>query len=331
MTAAPLVLAEPVRGWVGAQVRRMLVGEEAPAPVRKEPRTDQGLFGPDSVTWQIHSSLSMLIGGLRALMLQTLHPLAMAGVADHSDYRRDPWGRFHRTAAYIGTTTYGTTAEAEAIIAAVRRIHERITGTTPEGVPYQASNPHLLAWVHLTEVDSFLRAYRRYGDHHLSRSDADRYVSEMRAVGWRIGVQDPPDSLRSLRMQLQAMRPEMYATPQARETVRFLLAPPAPLAARPGYLVVAAGAVSLLPGFVRRELRLPVFPGVEPILVRPATKTLLEVLGWAIGPGTPPPAERSRQMKAARTDRARPSGRPPAPTRSGQNGAVPTRPRGEQR
>jgi uncharacterized protein (DUF2236 family) len=300
MTAAPRLLAEPVRGWVGAQVRRMLVGDDKPPPARRVPRADQGLFGPESVTWEIHSSLSMLIGGLRALLLQTLHPSAMAGVADHSDYRRDPWGRFHRTAAYIGTTTYGTTAEAEEVIAAVRHIHERVIGTTAGGVPYSANDPHLLSWVHLTEVDSFLRAYRRYGGS-LSRVDADRYVAEMGRVGRRIGVLDPPDSVASLRTQLQDIRPDLHSTPQAREAVRFLLAPPAPLAAKPAYLVVAAASVGLLPNFVRRELRLPVLPGIEPLVVRPAAKTLLELLGWAMGPST------------AHADRVRP--RPSTATR----------------
>ncbi|MCP3989662.1 MAG: DUF2236 domain-containing protein, partial [Actinomycetia bacterium] len=123
---------------------------------------DPGLFGPGSVAWRVHAESSMLIGGLRALLLQTLHPLALAGVADHSVYRQDPWGRLHRTARFIGATTYGNTATAEQIITRIRAIHAQVTGVAPDGTPYEANDPHLLLWVHITEIDSFLRAYDRY-------------------------------------------------------------------------------------------------------------------------------------------------------------------------
>ena len=236
------------------------------------------------MAWQVHGNLSMLIGGLRALLLQTLHPRAMAGVAQHSDYRHDPWGRLHRTASFIGTTTYASTAQAERALAAVRAIHDRVQGVTSEGLPYSASEPELLAWVHATEVDSFLRAFRRYGGHPIGPLEADRYVEEMAQIGCRLGVVHPPQSAAELRAYLQSVRPELRATAEAREAVRFLLAPPAPVATRPAYLLVAGAAVGLLPGFVRRELRLPLLPGVEPLVVRPAARTLLEVLGWALGP-----------------------------------------------
>jgi uncharacterized protein (DUF2236 family) len=221
----------------------------------------------------------------------------MAGVAQHSDYRRDPWGRVHRTASFIGTTTYAGTAEAERAIARVRAIHERVTGTTAEGLTYRATDPALLAWVHATEVDSFLRAYRRYGGQPSTPAENDRYVAEMADLGGRLGVIDPPRSVAELRNYLYSVRPELRVTAEAREAVRFLLAPPAPLAARPAYLVVAAAAVGLLPGFVRRQLRLPLLPGVEPLMVRPAVRTLLDVLGWALGP---PPHRRGENAPAAR-------------------------------
>lgn len=289
MASPPAPIADPVRSWVGSQVRRLLVGAAEPPPRFERPEGDGGLFGPDSSAWQVHANLSMLIGGLRALLLQTLHPRAMAGVAQHSDYRRDPWGRLHRTASFIGTTTFAATADAERAIAKVRAIHDRVQGTTSEGLPYRASDPELLAWVHGTEVDSFLRAYRRYGGQATSDADADRYVAEMAEVGSRLGVLDPPRTTSQLRAYLISVRPELRPTREAREAVRFLLAPPAPLATRPAYLLVAGAAVGLLPGFVRRELRLPLLPGVDPLVVRPAARTLLEVLGWALGP--PPHAD----------------------------------------
>jgi uncharacterized protein (DUF2236 family) len=234
----------------------------------------------------------MLIGGLRSLLLQTLHPLAMAGVAQHSDFRHDPWGRLHRTGQFVATTTYGSSADAEAAIQRVRHIHSHVRGTSSEGVPYRADDPALLAWVHATEVDSFWRAYRRYGGNdaqRVPRTEADRYVAEMAVVGRLLGVVDPPETAADLRGYLSSVRPELRATPEARDAVRFLLNPPAPLAARPVYLLVMGGAVGLLPGFVRRELRLALPPGIEPFMVRPAARTLLDVLGWVLGP----PAVRS--------------------------------------
>jgi len=151
---------------------------------------DAGLFGPDSVTWRVHSNLSMLVGGIRALIVQTLDPLAMAGVADHSLYRSDPLGRLRRTAAFIAATTFGTTAEAAAAVARVRAIHDAVQGVAPDGRPYAASDPDLLAWVHHVEVQSFLVAYQRVGPG-LAPADADRYVAEMARLGELLGVVDP--------------------------------------------------------------------------------------------------------------------------------------------
>jgi uncharacterized protein (DUF2236 family) len=284
--APPADPLELVRSQLQRTVRGFLTGSET-APLRDPHRTDPGLFGPASATWRVHADTSMLIGGLRALLLQTLHPLAMAGVAEHSDYRDDPLGRFHRTAGYIGTTTYGTTSEAEAAVAAVRRIHERITGTAPDGRPYRANDPHLLGWVHATEVDSFLSAYQRYGAGRLSSAEADRYVEEMSRLGELVGVAEPPRSLAELATILDAYRPELQVGRQARDAVRFLLVPPVPLVARPAYGIVAGAAVSLLPSWARRLLWLPVAPGVEPLVVRPAATVLVRAVGWALDPAPP--------------------------------------------
>ena len=154
---------EELRNEAAAVVRRLLAGTDEPPNRGPADRVDDGWFGPGSATWTVHGDLSMLVGGVRALLLQTLHPGAMAGVADHSSYREDPLGRLHRTGAFVGATTFGTTAEAEAAVEMVKAVHRRVVGTTPEGVPYTAADPRLLLWVHATEVDSFLRAHRRYG------------------------------------------------------------------------------------------------------------------------------------------------------------------------
>jgi uncharacterized protein (DUF2236 family) len=284
-------LVEAARSRIGVAVRRFLTGETSPPPVRlTRPPDDLGLFAPDSVTWRVHADLSTIVGGLRALLLQTLHPLAMALVAQHSDYRDDPWGRLHRTAAFLATTTYGSTAAAEEAIAAVRAVHDRVVGVTPDGRPYSASEPHLLTWVHVTEVDSFLAAYHRYGAGRLSRREADRYVDEMAMVALALGAEDVPRSVGELEDWFAGVRPELAAGRQARDAVRFLLVPPVPLVARGPYTVVAAAAVGLLPGWARRALWLPVAPGADALVVRPACLALLRALGWVLGPPPRPAA-----------------------------------------
>ncbi len=269
-----------LRGEIQRRMRRLVTGDDAP-PVATE-RTDDGLFGPDSASWIVHADPSMFVGGLRALLLQTLHPLAMAGVAEHSDYRHDPLGRLHRTAGFVGTTTYGSTADAEAMITRIRRIHDRVKGTAPDGRAYEANDPHLLEWVHLTEVDSFLRAHQRYGITPLPDDLCDRYVAEMGEVAHRLGVPEPADSVRELKKRMHAYRPEMEANRQTFDTVRFLMVPPLPLTVRPSYGVIAAAAIGLLPSFVRRMLWLPMAPGVEPLVVRPAATALMRTLGWVM-------------------------------------------------
>jgi uncharacterized protein (DUF2236 family) len=279
---------ELVRQRLQRTLRTFVSGSPKPA-IHPTDRDDPGLFGPGSVTWRVHADASMFIGGLRSLLIQTLHPLVMAGVADHSDYRNDPLGRFQRTAGFVGMTTYGTTAEAEAAVAAIHRVHSGIAGTAPDGRHYEANDPHLLAWVHATEVDSFLRAYRRYGNVPLPTGDADRYVDEMARLARLVGIADPPTSVAGLAATLAAFRPELRAGRQARDAVRWLLVPPFPLLGRPAYGIVASAAVSQLPGWARRMLWLPpVAPGVEPFVVRPAATLLVRILGWAL---TPSPAQ----------------------------------------
>jgi uncharacterized protein (DUF2236 family) len=244
---------------------------------------DPGLFGPDSVTWRIHQDSSMLVGGLRALLLQTMHPLAMAGVADHSNFREDAMGRLARTSAYVGVTTYGSRSQAEQAIAQVRRVHQQVVGVAPDGRPYAANDPHLLTWVHHTLVDSFLRSYRRYGGHTLSRADADRYVDEMAVMCELWQAESAARSVDELRTYFTDIRPELHATATARRTTRWLALAPVPLPARAPYAVIAPAAAGLLPGFVRRELGIPMLPAFEPLVVRPAAFALIRTLDWLMG------------------------------------------------
>lgn len=280
-----------------AIVRTFGAREPGAVPIELAPVDDDpGMFGPDSVTWQVHGNLSMLVGGLRALFLQTLHPLAMAGVAQHSRYRTDPLGRLARTASFVGTTTYGTTAEAEAAIHAIRRVHARVRGTAPDGRAYSADDPDLLAWVHHTEVESFLLAYQRIGPG-LSSADADRYVAEMAGLGARLGVVDPLTTAADVRAWIRE-HPERRVTAEARAAARFLIAPPLPLALRPPYTVVLGAAISLMPLRPRLELGL-VVPG--PISGRlawePAARAMVSAVGWTLG--TPPSLRAARERVGA--------------------------------
>ncbi|WP_394346667.1 oxygenase MpaB family protein [Streptomyces dangxiongensis] len=242
-------------------------------------------FGPDRPIRTVHGDASMFIGGISALLLQSLHPRAMAAVAAHSGYRGDPWGRLQRTSAFLAVTTYGTAVDAQSAVDHVRAIHERISGTTSGGLAYHAGDPHLLGWVHAAETDMFLRAHARYGAHPLDAAGYDAYVADTARVAEALGVTDPPRDRRALAERLAAYRPELRASSEARAAARFLLLrPPLPLAARPFYAGLAANGVALLPPWARNLLRLPRLPVVEDIAVRPTGHVLTRTIRWAMAP-----------------------------------------------
>ncbi len=227
----------------------------------------------------------MFVGGIRALLLQSLHPLAMAAVAGHSGYRGDPWGRLQRTSYFLAVTTFGRAADAREAIRRVQAIHRRVTGTAPDGRPYAASDPHLLTWVHIAEADSFLRAHSRFGAEPLDRAGRDGYVADLARIAAELGVPDPPRTEAELADRITQYRGELAGTKQARAAARFLLLnPPLPVLARAPYGVLAAAAVSLLPGWARRPLRLPRLPVAEAAVVRPAGHVLVQGIRWAISP-----------------------------------------------
>ncbi len=271
------------RRRLAESMRRTIVGDGPPPRDLREVSGDPGLFGPDSVTWRVHADASMFIGGLRALLFQMMHPLAMAGVAEHSDYRHDPIGRLWRTSLYVGTTTYGTTEEAEAAVAMVKRVHRRVQGVAPDGRRYSANDPHLLTWVHHAEVDSFLAAYQRYGSHPLSPAEADRYVDEMSVLCELFDAEPAARSVAELQAYFAVVAPELRGGAQARDAARWLMVPPLPWTTRIAYAVIAPAAVGLLPDSARRALWLPMAPGVDPVLVRPAARALTRSLAWVMG------------------------------------------------
>ncbi|MEO3778549.1 oxygenase MpaB family protein [Micromonospora sp. B11E3] len=281
---------------------------------------DLGLFGPGSVTWKVHGEPILIVAGLRALYLQALHPRAMAGVAQNSNYRADAWGRLARTATYVATAVYGTTAEAEAAGARLRRLHARLRATDPfTGEPFRIDEPELLRWVHVTEVESFLSTARRAGLP-LTDAEADRYYAEQRRTAALVGL-DPaevPGSAAEVAGYYRRIRPELRLTREAAETALFLTAPPLPwklsLPARLGlnlgparwaYLGVAGTAFALLPAWARRRyggLGLPVTELSADLTVRALRLTLAALpRRWREGPLQQAAKERARLATAGLT------------------------------
>ncbi|SDR73794.1 Uncharacterized conserved protein, DUF2236 family [Friedmanniella luteola] len=244
-------------------------------------------FSESDVIWQVHADTSMFIGGIRALLLQSLHPVAMQGVSEHSGFRGDPWGRLQNTSRYLATTTYGTVEDAERIIRIVQAIHKRVTGTTPAGRPYAASDPHLLGWVHAAQVDSFVATFQAFGHRRLTDAEVDAYVAQSGEVAGRLGVVDPPQTWEEILALLASYRPELRSTPAARDVATLLLRdPPLTGPARLGFGVLAAGAVATLPPWVRSTLRLPTLPATDRLLVRPLARSAVVTLRWALSDTT---------------------------------------------
>lgn len=230
---------------------------------------DPGLYGPDSVTWRVHADPSMALAGLRALLLQAVHPLAMSGVAQHSDFREDPWGRLFRTAEYVGVTTYGTTAQAQRAGAKVRGIHRRLAGIEPEtGTAYRVNDPELLRWVHCVEVESFLSTAVRCGAR-ISRADQDRYYREQQVGARLVGLESVPGSVAEMADYFTAVRPQLRVSTAARDAALFVVWPPMPALvslgtpARPAWVALATAAFAMLPRWARRLYSLPGLPTTD--------------------------------------------------------------------
>jgi uncharacterized protein (DUF2236 family) len=249
------------------------------APVRR--RTD-GLFGPRAVAWRIHGDVgAMMIGGIASLMLQMLHPAVLAGVWDHSNFRHDMHGRLRRTARFIATTTYGGPEEAEALITRINAIHAKVTGHLPDGSPYSAQDPALLAWVHVTEVTSFLDAWIRYAEPFMPEADRERYFAEMAQIGHALGADPVPRSRAAALRLIRDMRPLLRVDERTREIAGVLLSQraPDPIVSRLQTLTTHA-ALDVMPAWARG------MHGVEtPLLARPAVRAgalgVAQTLRWA--------------------------------------------------
>ena len=259
----------------------------------ENPKGDPGLFGPESVSWQVHGDFSsMLIGGISALMLQALHPLALAGVWDHSNFREDMIGRLRRTSQFISGTTFGSRKDADWLIEKVRTIHLQVVGTAPDGRPYAASDPDLLTWVHVAEVSNFLAAHLRYRNPHLSPLDQDRYYGENAMIAERLGARDVPRNRKEIADYLERIRPQLLCDQRSREVLRLLLNAPAPsrLAKPFGGLMMQAG-IDLLPDWASDLLDVRQNP-LQRQLIRASVKRSAPMLRWAMRNGSVQRAKR---------------------------------------
>ncbi|WP_394238772.1 oxygenase MpaB family protein [Pseudomonas anguilliseptica] len=252
----------------------------------ENPKGDPGLFGPDSVSWQVHGDFtSMLIGGISALLLQALHPLALAGVWDHSNFREDLLGRLRRTGQFVSGTTYGSRADADWLIDKVKTIHLKVVGTAPDGRDYAASDPALLTWVHVAEVHSFLQAHLRYRNPQLSEADQDRYYAEIALIAERLGATLVPRSRAEVAAYLAAVRPELHCDERSLEILRILLNAPAPsaLAAPAAKLLMQAG-IDLLPEWSQQMLGQQI-SAARSRIIHSGVHSLAPVLRWAVRGG----------------------------------------------
>jgi len=249
------------------------------APVVRRP---DGMFGPKAVAWRVHGDVtSMMVGGISSLLLQMLHPAVLAGVWDHSNFRTDMHGRLRRTARFIALTTYGGRADAEAVIARVRHIHDKVGGTLPGGSPYAANDPALLAWVHVTEAYSFLSAWRRYAEPGMSSADQDRYYAEMAQVALALGAAPVPLDRAGARRLIDSYRPQLRTDARTREVRDLVLkAATADLLAARVQALGNQAAIDLLPDWARRMHGLP-NPVIARPLVRAGTLGVAQALRWA--------------------------------------------------
>lgn len=246
-----------IRGMIEAQVLG-LTGMALKEIDFEHPPGEPGLFGPRSAIWLVHGDFtSMLCGGISALLLQMLHPLALAGVWDHSNFREDIFGRLRRTSQFISATTFGTTADAERLIAKIKAIHLRVSGRDRDGTPYEASDPALLTWVHVAECSSFMASHLRYRRTVVSEARQEQYFAEAGEIARRLGARDIPVTPRQVAEYLQDMRPHLRCDERTQEVARVLFATrlPGKLSQPVGRLMMRAG-VDLLPPWAQEMLSL---------------------------------------------------------------------------
>ena len=272
------------RRRAGLVVRSRIAGDDA-ATRRQQIWHSEGerWNQPDDAICRVNGDASMFAAGLTALLLQSLHPSAMAGVADHSDYRGDPWGRLQRTSGFIATTTFGTIADASDLIRTINHMHRSVVGVDHRGRPYDARDPHLLRWVHVAEIWSFLQCHRLYGREQLTPQAQDDYVRQSARTSLMLGARAVPTTARELDLALEEYLPELEPSPAALDARHFILdEPPVGWTDKPVYMLLRYGAVAALPEWARRMLELPDGPRGSHDLSLTLGRTGVATLRWVL-------------------------------------------------
>lgn len=279
------VMPPAFRETLAASIRAPFLEPGSQRPAVVPAPFDRRLLAPGSPAFDVHADVTtMMIGGIASLLLQMLHPRALAGVWDHSNFRTDMGGRLRRTAAFIAVTTFGPKAQAEAAIARVNRIHAAVGGTLPDGTPYRADEPETLAFVGAVEALSFLKAWRRYRDPLMSPAAQARYMADMASISRRLGANPMPDSKAGAEAIVRRARRQLRADDRSREVCRLLLASPPPSPAMaPAQRLMMEAAIDLLPGWARAMHGLA-SPGPATPLVRAGATGMGALVRWALAP-----------------------------------------------
>ena len=275
--------------WLRQRIERQVLGLTGIALNEidfEHPAGEPGLFGPQSAIWPVHGDFtSMLCGGISALLLQMLHPLALAGVWDHSSFREDIFGRLRRTSQFISATTFATVPDAERLIAKVKAIHERVSGVDIDGTPYAASDPDLLTWVHVAECSSFMASHLRYRRVVVSPARQAQYFIESASIAERLGARNVPKTPQAVADYLEQKRPQLRCDDRTREVARVLMTTHLPgSVAQPAGAILMKAGVDLLPGWAQEMLDLRLKP-LEQRLVRGGVHAIAAVLRRSVRNG----------------------------------------------
>ena len=278
----PEELQQRAKVLIGNKLRQ-LTGSKSSIDVFAQPSGDAGLFGPDAMSWRVHAHFAaMMVGGLSSLMVQALHPRALAAVWAHYDFRTNLKDRLGATAYFVAATTYGSEAVAMAAIRRVNAIHANVRGVDLDGRPYVANEPELIRWVHLVEVTSFLEAYQRLSCQPLTTSQADQYVAEMARIGHLLGAVDLPQTLPTTQSALNEMRPQLAYNERTQRIIQTIRAYPAQQWDQPYISLMLRCAQHLLPDWALQMLDEPKACALDQQLTQTALQIASVPIQWAL-------------------------------------------------
>lgn len=278
----PKSISNLVQQTIGERIRA-ITGSESQMDAFEVPCGDPGLFGPTSITWRVHADFTaMMVGGLSSLIIQALHPRALAAVWDHSDFRHQLRERLGRTAFFVAATTYGGVEMARGVIDRVNAIHANVRGTDLQGQPYVANEPALLRWVHLAEVSSFLSAYQHLSKTPLSRSECDQYILEMTQIGHLLGATDLPTTWACTQDALLSHRPELRFDDRAQDILRVIENYPADPVDQPFIRLILKATLDVMPPWVLDLIHRPPACPLQVQITQTALLVGSEPIHWVL-------------------------------------------------